>query len=244
MTRKTLSIIGAVIAAVLVVALAVFLISDDDEPGVSEENRSDPTTTISVEDDTESSATPDPTTTVVEEPVTIPGEPMVVGSGPVTVEVFADPRCPGCARLATAHGREIDQAVEDGKITVAYHLLDLGLVEGDDYSERANAAIRCAVDTEPVLASRMAGTILGMAPPKDQSLTNEELVGVSQSLIGLPAEAEQCILNGDKREEARTSSEAGRDRLAEIGARGVPTVLVNGEPVDPSAPDWLSAHTG
>lgn len=241
MNKKLLYIIGAVFVVLLPAAFAVFmLLGDDDEPGVDEENRSTPTTTISVGDDESAPQTPDPTTTVDGRADAVAGDPMVVGDGPVTVEIFADPLCPGCSRLATEHGREIDEAVAAGQITVRYHLLDLGLRD-DDYSERANAAIRCAADAEPEMASRMAGTILGMAPGREGNLTNEEFVGISRSLVGLPEDSERCILEGERIEQAREASEASRDRLAALGGRGVPTVVIDGEMVDVSDPNWLTA---
>lgn len=168
-----------------------------------------------------------------------PGDPMVIGSGPTTVEIFADPSCDGCSRMAFEHGQEITNAVADGKVTLKYHLLDLDLSD-DDYSERANAAIRCSQTAEPELAARMAGLVLGMKHNGSPTLSNEDLAGVSKGLVGLPSEDEECIVNGDMIETARAASEKSRERLAATGSPGVPTVLVDDVFVDVTDSNWLS----
>ena len=70
-----------------------------------------------------------------------------VGSGPVTVDIYADFMCPACRTFEEAVGDTLDQLVSENKVTVVYHpVAFLDRYSSTQYSTRSSAASGCAAE--------------------------------------------------------------------------------------------------
>lgn len=161
------------------------------------------------------------------------GTGVARGSGPVTIDVYADFMCPNCKRFEDSTATMLDGAVTAGQVTVVTHpvaFLDR-MSQGAKYSTRAVAAAGCAADggrfTEYV-------RMLFQQQPAEQTpgLTDDRLVTLGRD-AGLPESFAQCVRDGTYRGWAAHVSE----RAARDGVIGTPTVKVNGEvtAADPTA---------
>jgi protein-disulfide isomerase len=82
-------------------------------------------------------------------PVSVTGGVVTAGkkSAPVTVDMYEDFICPYCGELHKASGKAVEQAIEQGKLRVHFHMVDFldGNSDPPGYSTRAaNAAIAAA----------------------------------------------------------------------------------------------------
>ncbi|QNG19350.1 DsbA family protein [Rhodococcus triatomae] len=179
------------------------------------------------------------------------GENGVVTLGqpgaPNTVDIFEDPMCPYCAELEHRSGQELAQAVDEGRVEVRYHILSFldRLSSSGDYSTRAAAASQCVAETGDAIAysafhARLFGSDFQPAENGSADHSNDELAQLARD-AGATDEAASCIEAGTRVEQAATAAEAGRQALAQTGAQGTPTVIVNGEIVDGLGnPEWVT----
>ena len=90
------------------------------------------------------------------------GDGIVVGTGPVTVDMYIDFLCPFCRRFELAAGPTLGGMVGDGLISAVYHPMSfLDAASTTRYSSRAGSASGCASDGGPLsmrASSRMRGT--------------------------------------------------------------------------------------
>ncbi|MBY4128824.1 DsbA family protein [Rhodococcus fascians] len=183
--------------------------------------------------------------------LSLPGDGVVQMArpgAPRVIDVFEDPMCPFCGDLEVKHGQELAQKIDDGVVSVKYHLvnfLDPQSASGD-YSTRGVAASHCVATTENarVYSAFHSGLFDPEFQPKegaDSDRTDAELADLARS-SGASELAVECIVSGVQRDTAVADANTGRDALAASGARGTPGVLVDGQVVDALGDsEWLSS---
>ncbi|MBW4778095.1 DsbA family protein [Rhodococcus fascians] len=183
--------------------------------------------------------------------LSLPGDGVVVLARPGAqrvIDIYEDPMCPFCSDLEVKHGQELAQKIDDGVVSVNYHLinfLDASSASGD-YSTRAVAASHCVAATEN--ARVYSGFHAALFDPEfqpeegsDSDRTDAELAELATS-NGASDIAVECITTGAQRDAAVADATTGRDALAASGARGTPGVLVDGQVVDALGDsEWLAA---
>lgn len=167
------------------------------------------------------------------------GDGIVVGSGPVTIDIYEDFLCPICHQFEQQAGATIDQLVADGKVRVVYHpVAYLNRFSSTRYSTRSSAASGCAAKggkfreyTEALFQNQPPENSAGLSDDKLISIGGT--VGLDQNSFG------SCVRDGTYTSwTAHVTEEASK-----AGVNGTPTVLVNGEQVEPSAEAITTAVT-
>jgi protein-disulfide isomerase len=163
---------------------------------------------------------------------TADGVGIPVGSGPVTIDVYADFLCPICRQFEENAGETLDKLVAENKATVVYHpVAFLDRYSTTQYSTRSAAASGCAAEAGKF--REYAAALFERQPPEGgPGLSNDELIAIGTEL-GFGDTFSKCVSSGKYRSwTARVTDEAARR-----GVVGTPTVFVNGQPVsaDPQA---------
>ncbi len=162
------------------------------------------------------------------------------GSGPVTVDVYADFMCPACKQFEQQSGPVLDQLADDGKATVVYHpiaILD-GLSEGTKYSTRAAAASAAAADGGKFLEYLKA--LYAQQPAEGTAgLGDDKLIEIGRS-VGLGDDFAAKVKDGTYRGWATRATDAA----AEKGVNSTPTVFVAGKQVQDRTPAGITAAVG
>ncbi|MFI1105080.1 DsbA family protein [Streptomyces melanogenes] len=160
------------------------------------------------------------------------GTSLVVGkdSAPHTVKVMEDPRCPYCAKFETAAGPKLAELAADGQIRIEYTIasfLDANL--GGSGSANAARALRASLDAGKFPEYHAA---LYASQPKESvdGFTPAFLLAVADKVPGLRGAAfDKAVSSG-----AHADWSARAEKAFETsGARGTPTVLLDGKPVGP-----------
>ncbi len=172
------------------------------------------------------------------------GRGFVVGQAdaPVTVTVYADYQCPICQRFEQANGDTLDQLVADGQVVLEQRpIAILDRFSTTEYSTRALNAAGVVADAGGVEAFEQFSDLLVTHQPEEggAGLSDEQLVEYAAQAGATGATVEQGITElrfGDW--VATVTEDASRD-----GVTGTPTVLVDGEALDPGqlTPEGLTA---
>lgn len=173
---------------------------------------------------------------------TASGAVVTAGSGPVVIDVYEDFLCPGCLALEKRDGNEIVSALNDGRITVKYHMLGLldARTKPAGYSTRAADASLCAA-AAGIYGAYHQKLFAEQPAEGGAGLTDDQLVQFGTAL-GAGAEFATCVKGTSndaaitKETDAATSSAALKN---EQGAFGTPTVAIGGKRVDINSSSWL-----
>ena len=158
------------------------------------------------------------------------GDGVVVGAGPVTVDVYIDFLCPFCRHFELSAGDALARLVSDGQISLAYHPMNfLDAASTTRYSTRAAAASGCASDGGRF--AEFAHALFVSQPPEGGSgLTDAELAELAIS-VGLDGPAfTGCAQRGSYLDWPPYVTARATAR----GVQATPTVLVKGAPVPAS----------
>ncbi|MEV6690446.1 thioredoxin domain-containing protein [Micromonospora sp. NPDC051196] len=165
------------------------------------------------------------------------GTGIVVGSGPVTIDVYEDYLCPACKQFEQTSGATIEQLVSDGKARVVYHpVAYLNRFSSTEYSTRSSAASGCAAEGGKF--TEFSKALFAKQPPENGAqLSNDELIDIGVE-VGLNRDSfGSCVRDGKyKPWTAHVSEEATRANVT-----GTPTVLVNDEQVREWTPENITA---
>jgi protein-disulfide isomerase len=149
------------------------------------------------------------------------------GSGPVTVEVYADYECPGCKTFQSTTFATLTSMIAKNQITLVYHpVAMLDELTGTQYSTRAADAAACAADRGVFLPYTQA---LFANQPKANStgLSDDELVQLAGRAGIIDPRFAQCV-----RAQTYGGWIAQETRLASAHpVAAAPNVLVDGKPV-------------
>lgn len=159
------------------------------------------------------------------------GTGIVLGSGPVNIDVYEDFICPICRQFEQQAGGTLDQLIAQGKVRVTYHpVAFLNRFSSTEYSTRSSAASGCAAQSGKF--REYAKALFDRQPPEGSAgLSDDELVNVATS-VGLAGDSfAACVReNTFKKWTEHVTEEAAR-----AGVNGTPTVLVAGKKVQASA---------
>jgi protein-disulfide isomerase len=159
------------------------------------------------------------------------GTGIVVGSGPVDIDIYADFLCPFCKQFEQQAGETIDQLVAEGKVRVTYHpVAFLNRYSSTNYSTRSAAASGCAAQSGKFL--EYARALFDRQPPEGgPGLSDDQLVDIAVE-VGLGRDSFRNCVRGNtfKKWTDHVTEEASR-----AGVTGTPTVMVDGKPVQASA---------
>jgi len=176
--------------------------------------------------------------------------PTAAGASPKVIDLYEDALCPVCAGFEEQFGQQINQAVDEGKLTVDVHMLTFldPRSFSQTYSTRAAAALLCVAQED----GSQAGTYLGFhsalfasgTQPTEggtSDLSDQQLADLATSK-GASDAAAQCITSGQKVAAATAADKSSTATLSAAtgGQVGTPTVVQNGKPVDIQPPDWLT----
>ncbi|MEW2477138.1 thioredoxin domain-containing protein [Micromonospora gifhornensis] len=165
------------------------------------------------------------------------GTGIVVGSGPVTIDVYEDYLCPACKQFEQTSGATIEQLVSDGKARVVYHpVAYLNRFSSTQYSTRASAASGCAAEGGKF--TEFSKALFDKQPPENGAqLSDNELIDIGAG-VGLNRDSfGSCVRDGKyKPWTSHVSEEATKANVT-----GTPTVLVNGEQVREWTPENITA---
>ncbi|MFB9925296.1 DsbA family protein [Amycolatopsis halotolerans] len=166
---------------------------------------------------------------------------------PKTIDLYADFLCPYCAKLQQDYGPRMEKAINDGQLTVRYHMVILLNKNSDPpgYSlDSANAAL-AAADQQKFTAFHDA---LFKNQPQEggRGYDKAQLIKLGQDLGISDPKFAQAVNAGtyDQPLQAAFQQIQGDQNLqqdfgnGQVGF-GTPTVAVNGKAV-PAQGDWLT----
>ncbi|WP_406232145.1 DsbA family protein [Nocardia sp. NBC_01009] len=162
-----------------------------------------------------------------------------------TIEVYADPLCPGCGSMERVYGQEIAQQQDEGKLAVRYHLVNFleSKSRSKDYSTRAIAANECVAEagSGPVY-SKFHALLFTTSQPEEggADLSNEELAAVARE-AGASDQVAQCIASGAKVDAARAHALVALGTLNELldGRAATPSVFDGKTKLDVNNEEWV-----
>ncbi|MFF5171443.1 DsbA family protein [Micromonospora sp. NPDC000089] len=165
------------------------------------------------------------------------GTGIVLGSGPVTIDLYEDYLCPVCKQFQATTGPTINQLVADGKAKVVYHpVAYLNRFSTTEYSTRASAASGCAAAggkfkefTDALFAKQPAEGSAG--------LSNDELIQIGAGAGLNSGDFSSCVNDGTY----KSWTEHVTDDASKSGVTGTPTVKVNGTNVEDRTPAGITA---
>ena len=181
-------------------------------------------------------------------PVSTDGVVVTTGqaAAPVTIDVYEDYLCPFCERFESRSGDDLTAALNQGKVKVNYHALNIldQRTNPPGYSTLAANAALCAVPA-------------GIWPAYHQRLYAEQPAEGSAGLsaaqltkigtdLGAGPDFGRCVAANAHASaiSAATDAAAANPALQTDGQFGTPTVAVGGRKIDVSGSDWLSQVLG
>jgi protein-disulfide isomerase len=177
-------------------------------------------------------------------PVSTDGVVVVTGraDAPVTIDVYEDYLCPFCERFESRSGDDLTAALNQGKVKVNYHALNILDQRSNPpgYSTLAANAALCAVPAGiwPAYHQRLYAE-----QPAEGSagLTAEQLTKIGTDLGAGPDFGTCVAANANASAiSAATDAASANPALQTDGQFGTPTVAVDGKKIDVSSSDWLS----
>ena len=149
---------------------------------------------------------------------------VVLGSGPVTVELYSDFLCPACRAFERDARDEIDTLLAGGRIRLVYRpVAILDRLSSNEYSTRTAAAAGCAADAGKLIEY---GKVLFDNQPAEGGAghDNEALIRLAGTAGITDAGFGQCVRDGRYLAWVGTVT----DTMAARDVRGTPTVFVAG----------------
>lgn len=166
-----------------------------------------------------------------------PGTGIVLGEGPVTIDLYEDYLCPVCKQFQQTSGPTVNQLISEGKAKVVFHpVAFLNRFSTTEYSTRSSAAAGCAAKggkfkefTDALFAKQPAEGSAG--------LSNDELIDIGAG-VGLNRDDfGSCVKDGTY----KPWTEHVTDDASKAGVTGTPTIKVNGKDVEDRSPEGITA---
>jgi len=203
---RNLLVVGAVVVAVLLIGVTMFVISSNKD-----------TTGQAVS----SSGTPKNLT----------GDYNVVvgkSDAPTTIKIYEDFQCPICNDLEKATGAQLAQAVADGKVKVDYHMVSfLDRASTTAYSSRALNAAMAVLSTAGPEAFVKFHSIAYANQPEEGSAGVPDSTLVDWAVQAGAKEADvKPLIDGNVYHQWTVNA---TDQMSKDGITGTPTVFINGK---------------
>jgi protein-disulfide isomerase len=156
---------------------------------------------------------------------------VLVGDGPVRVEAFIDFLCPYCKKFELSAAEALAKLVRDGQAVLAYHPMNfLDEASTTNYSTRAAAASACAADQGSHFMEYAHALFAAQPPEGGPGLSDTDLIELGRE-VGLDAASlSACVSAGGYLDWPPYVTA----RAIAAGVSATPTVLVAGEPVNPT----------
>jgi protein-disulfide isomerase len=176
--------------------------------------------------------------------------PSVTGTTPKVIDLYEDALCPVCSEFEAQFGQQINQAVDEGKLTVNVHMLTFldPRSFSKNYSTRAAAALLCVAQqdgsqTGVYMGFHSALFASGTQPTEGgtSDLSDQQVADLATSK-GASDSAAQCITSGQNMAAATAADQSSTATLSAAtgGQVATPTVVQNGAPVKTNSADWLT----
>lgn len=152
--------------------------------------------------------------------------------------IYEDFQCPVCKSFEAAFGPTLDQLRTTGTAAIDYHPISiLDRMSTTDYSTRAANASLCVADSSIETWLGFHSAAYELQPAEGgQGLTDGQLTEIATA-AGAPETVGECIIGGDHTDWVTSSTQS----VLDTNVNATPTVLLNGEPLDLSTPEALSA---
>lgn len=253
--RRTWTIWGSVLAALLVVGLIVGLVvknaggqevpaagpmpaAANDEGGVTVASPTSLKDTGKQERQVDSSTVAVPQQQTDPQSLTSIPDGGAEGDTPTKIVLYADFNCVHCSEFEQANGEQLTQWVQDGKATVEYRMVNFLSNPGNkNYSARSANAAYCVATQKPEAYFEFATGLFQAFPGHSgKGLSDDDL---AQRAEALGADVKGCIDDGTY----RSAVEYTTNKAKAAGVVGTPTVFVNGknwsiDGGDKSFQDW------
>jgi protein-disulfide isomerase len=163
--------------------------------------------------------------------VVLAGKP----GAPIIVDAYEDFLCPLCQLFESQHAEKIQQALNAGRITIRYHLVNLLADRSNPpgYSLKSASAGLCAAESG-VYPSYHA-SLYGKQPEEGAAGYTVDQLVVLGRVLNAQGNFEQCVRSSthEAQVEAQLAAAKNNQRLWQQTANGqrfgTPTVLVNGQ---------------
>jgi len=165
------------------------------------------------------------------------GTGIVLGTGPVTIDLYEDYLCPACKQFQQISGETLNQLVSEGKARLVFHpVAFLNRFSTTEYSTRSSAASGCAAQGGKF--REFTDQLFTKQPPEGGAgLSNDELVDIGAG-VGLNRdEFASCVSDGTY----RPWTEHVTDEASKSGVTGTPTIKVNGSDLQDRSPEGIKS---
>jgi protein-disulfide isomerase len=165
------------------------------------------------------------------------GTGVVIGSGPVTIDIYEDFICPACKQFEQLSAGTIDELVSAGTVRVVYHpVAYLNRFSTTDYSTRSSAASGCAA--EGGRFREYARALFAQQPPEGGAgLSDERLTDIAAE-TGIDRDGfASCLREGTFTPWAEHVTE----EASKAGVSGTPTIVIDGKEVSQPTPEAIRA---
>ena len=166
-----------------------------------------------------------------------PGTGVVIGDGPVTIDLYEDYLCPACRQFQQTSGATINQLVADGKAKVVFHpVAYLNRFSTTEYSTRSSAASGCAAKGGKF--KEFTDALFERQPAEGSAgLSNDELIDIGAGVGLNKDDFGSCVKDGTY----KAWTEHVTDDASKAGVTGTPTIKVNGTVVEDRTPAGITA---
>lgn len=165
------------------------------------------------------------------------GTGIVLGTGPVTIDLYEDYLCPACKQFQQVNGATLNQLADEGKAKLVFHpVAFLNRFSTTEYSTRSSAASGCAAEGGKF--REFTEQLFDRQPPEGGAgLSNDELVDIGAG-VGLNRdEFASCVSDGTY----RPWTEHVTDEASKAGVTGTPTIKVNGSELQDRSPEGIKS---
>jgi len=175
--------------------------------------------------------------------VTADGVVVTAGqpTAPATIDVYEDYLCPFCERFEARSDADLTTALNEGKVKVNYHALNIldARTTPPGYSTLAANAALCAVPAG-IWPAYHARLFAEQPAEGSAGLTAAQLSAIGTELGAGPAFT-QCVEGNANAAAITAATEAAsaNPALQTDGQFGTPTIAVGGRKIDVSDSDWF-----
>ncbi|GHJ09887.1 membrane protein [Micromonospora humidisoli] len=164
------------------------------------------------------------------------GTGVVIGTGPVTIDLYEDYLCPVCKEFQEASGETINQLVSAGKARVVFHpVAYLNRFSTTEYSTRSSAASGCAAKGGKF--KEFTDALFAQQPPEGGAgLSNDQLIDIGAGVGLNKDDFGSCVRDGTY----TAWTEHVTDDASKAGVTGTPTLKVNGTVVSDRTPAGIT----
>ncbi|GAB3269528.1 hypothetical protein GCM10027449_03750 [Sinomonas notoginsengisoli] len=158
------------------------------------------------------------------EPANAPGVEASAKGEPVKVVMYVDFICPICKQFEDTYGDKLNQARNDGKITLEYRVLGfLDQQSSTNYSSRAGNAAAAVANFHPEKYADFLAALYAQQPAEGSSgLSDQKLKDIAK---GLGADISQAVDDKTYRPQVKYDTQLA----SSSGVTGTPTVYVDGK---------------